>query len=48
MLFRSRIVLGNTSTLRRYVAIAVTTAGGFTAATLAVALTKNLIAGTAF
>lgn len=43
-----RIVLGNTSTVRRYVAVAVTTAGGFTAATLAVSLTKNLVAGTAF
>lgn len=37
-----RIVISNTSTVRRYVAAVVTTAAGFTAASFAVSLTKNV------
>ncbi len=43
-----RIVLSNVSTVRRYVAVAVTTAAGFTAASIGVVLVKNLVAGTVF
>lgn len=39
-----RIAIGNTATVRRYVAVVVTTAAGFTAASFAVSLTKNVTA----
>lgn len=43
-----RLAIGNTATVRRYVAATVVTTGGFTALAFAVALTKNQIAGQVF
>jgi len=41
-----RIAIGNTATVRRYVAVVVSTAAGFSAASFAVSLTKNVTAVT--
>lgn len=43
-----RIAIGNTATIRRYVAAATTTSAGFTSVTFAVVLVKNPIAGQVF
>ena len=43
-----RIAIGNTATVRRYVAATLTTAAGFTALSFAVVLNKNSIAGQVF
>ncbi len=43
-----RIAISNTATVRRYVAAAVVTAGGFTALSFAVNLHKNEVGGVVF
>lgn len=43
-----RIALTNTATLRRYVRVSTVTSGGFTSATFAVMLDRNLVAGVTF
>jgi len=43
-----RISIGNTATVRRYIATALTTTGGFTALSFSVAIVKNSVAGQVF
>jgi hypothetical protein len=43
-----RIAIGNTATIRRYVAVNVVTTAGFTALSFGVQLTKNTVAGQVF
>lgn len=43
-----RVSVANTTTVRRYVRAITTTSGGFTSATFAVAIVKNLVAGVVF
>ncbi len=43
-----RLAIGNTATVRRYLAVSLVTAAGFTALSFACAITKNTVAGQAF